>query len=234
MFPVMLVAFPLAIILALVHFFSEKYSVHVEKYHAHTISFSAGLFLGLIFLNLLPEFFKGAIYLGESIFLLLLAGFVLFHLGEKYIYQHIRDRNELLKDLAAIHVLGFFINHFVLGIALLLAFKNSNPVAGFFIFIPLLLHSFSSSLSLNHIDKHFEKHSFLGMLLPLSPLAGVSFAFLLNPTASLYYGMFSFIIGAMLYIVIRDIVPKGQAGKPLLFLTGVLLSVLAMVALSLL
>lgn len=228
------IAILLAGILSLVHLFSEEYSKHVEKYHLHTISFSAGLFLGIIFLNLLPEAFKGIPFLGENLYLAMVSGFVLFHLGEKYIYQHIKNKDELLQDLASIHAVGFFVNHLVVGMALFLAFSYENIVSGFLIFVPLLLHSFSSSLSLNHIDKHFNRKSLSGVVLPLAPVFGVGIATLLSPDPFVYYGLFSFVIGAMLYIVIRDMLPRAENGKPLLFLSGILVSVLATTVLSLL
>jgi len=230
----MLIPFALAFILSAVHVFSEEYSRHVEKYHIHTISFSAGLFLGLIFLSLLPEALKGIEHVGENAFLLMAVGFVLFHLGEKYIYQHVKNKNELLQDLASIHALGFFINHFVIGIALFLVFSFESVFHGFLIFIPLLLHAFSSSLSLNHIDKHFNRKSLSGLVLPLSPVLGVGFAAFLNPNKPLYYSLFAFVLGAMFYIVVRDMLPRKEKGKPLLFLTGALLSILITMLASLL
>lgn len=226
------IAFLLALILAMVHSFSEEYRPHVEKFHIHTISFSAGLFLGIIFLSLLPEIFVGTKAIGQSTYLLMLAGFVLFHLGEKYIYQHVKNKNTQLKDLASIHAVGFFINHFVVGITLFLAFSYKNILAGFLIFIPLLLHTFSSSISLNHIDKHFSRKSAFGVILPFSPMIGVIVAFFLNMNSVLYYSLLSFVIGAMLYIVIRDLIPREEKGKPLHFLIGVLLSMLAITLIS--
>ncbi len=219
-------ALSLALILASVHFFSEKYAEHVKKFHLQTISFSAGLFLGLIFLYLLPEFFKGLYHVGESIFLLMLAGFVSMHLGEKYIYQHISNKKERIHDLASIHALGFFINHFIVGITLLLAFSIEGIFSGFLIFIPLLLHTFSSSLSLNDIDEKLNKKFLSGFILPLSPVFGVLVAYGLNLTPYLYHLLFSFVLGAILYIVVRDTLPRDDAGKPFLFLIGVLVSVL--------
>lgn len=227
-------AFALAILLAFVHYFSEEHGRNAEKYHIQLISFSAGLFLGIIFLYLLPEFFKGGFFLRESIYLLLLVGFVFFHLGEKYIYQHIKNRKELMKDLASLHVAGFFTEHFVIGITLFLAFKIEGNVSGFLLFMPLLLHSFSSSISLNHIDSHFKRKSFFGLILPLSPFFGVCFAYFLHFSYVFYYGLFSLVLGAMLYIAIRDLLPKKEEGKPLFFVTGVLFSVLAITLVSLL
>ncbi len=227
-------AFLLSLILASVHFFSEKYAEHVKKFHMQTISFSAGLFLGLIFLYLLPEFFNGMYHVGESIFLLMLAGFVSLHLGEKYVYQHIVNKKEQMKDLASIHALGFFVNHFLVGITLFLAFSIEGILSGFLIFIPLLLHTFSSSLSLNDIDKTFNKKLLAGFLLPMSPVFGVLAAYALNLTPYLYHLLFSFVLGAMLYIAVRDTLPRGQSGKPLLFLIGVLVSVLVLTIISML
>ncbi len=230
----MVLALVLAFILVLVHIFSDKYARHVEKFHIHTISFSAGLFLGVIFLSLLPEFFKGFAHMGNFIYLLLFAGFILFHLGEKFIYQHVRNKNELLKDLGFVHAIGFFINHFVVGITLFLVFGQNDIVAGFLIFIPLLLHTFSSSLSLNHIDKHFNRKTISGFFLPLSPFLGAAFAIVMSLTQFHYYGLFSFVLGAMFYIVIRDTIPRGEKGKPLHFLIGALLSIVAITLISLL
>jgi len=230
----MVLALFLAFILVLAHIFSEKYSSLVERFHIHTISFSAGLFLGVIFLSLLPEFIKGADHLGDFIYLLMFAGFVLFHLGEKYVYQHVKNKNELLKDLASVHALGFFINHFVVGVTLFLVFSQVAISAGFLIFVPLLLHTLSSSLSLNHLDKRFSIRSPSGFLLPLSPFLGAAFATVLSVTLQHYHAMLSFVVGAMLYIVIRDTIPRKEKGKPLHFLIGALLSVVAITLMSLL
>jgi len=228
----MIEAFALAIILALVHFFSEEHGRHAEKFYIQLISFSAGLFLGIIFLYLLPEFFRGGLFLGENIYILLLAGFVFFHLGEKYVYQHIRNRKELMQDIASLHAVGFFTEHFIIGITLFLAFKIEGSVSGFLLFLPLLLHSFSSSISLNHIDSHFKRKSISGILLPLSPFFGVCVAYFLQFSYVFYYALFSPVLGAMLYIAIRDMLPKKEEGNQLFFIAGVLFSILSITLVS--
>jgi zinc transporter ZupT len=222
----------LALILALVHLFSERYARHAKKFHIQTISFSAGLFLGLIFLYLLPEFFKGMDHIGEGIYFLMLAGFACMHLGEKYIYQHVKDRKEKMQDLASIHALGFFVNHFIVGITLFLAFRIEGSLSGFLIFMPLLLHAFSSSLSLNEIDKKLKSRFLSWVVLPLSPMIGVAFAYLLNFSPYIYHLMFSFVLGTMLYIAVRDTLPRNELGKPIFFATGVMLSVLVILLIS--
>ena len=96
------------------------------------------------------------------------------------------------------------------------------------------MHTFSSTLSLNDIDKTFNKKIVAGFLLPISPVLGVLAAYALNLTPYLYHLLFSFVLGAMLYIAVRDTLPRGQAGKPRLFLIGVLVSVLILTIVSIL
>jgi len=214
----------LAIALSVLHFFSEEYSGKIEGFHSELVSFSAGLFITFIFLDLLPEFLNGLQFAGENIFLALLLGFVVFHMGEKYIYQHITNKRELLKDLTAIHALGFFFDHFTVGVALFLVFSVPIPTFGLLLFIPLLLHTVSSSLSLSHLDEVYRRKSVFGFLLPLSPVIGVLAAWLLNPTTALYYILFSIVVGALLYVVIRDMIPSGKKGDLPAFIIGFIVS----------
>ncbi len=226
----MIVPFVLAFILSMVHFFSEEYSPKIERFHSELLSFSAGLFITFIFLDLLPEFFAGIEFAGRIAFLALLLGFVIFHIGEKYIYQHITNKRELLSELQAVHALGFFIDHFTVGVALFLTLSVPSESFRILIFIPLLLHTLSSSLSLTHLDEVYSRKSIQSVLLTFSPLLGVAFAFLISPAEGTYYLLFSFVVGALLYVVIRDTIPKGRKGDPLFFMAGFLLSVILLAA----
>ncbi len=227
-----LIAFGLAVILSILHFFSEEYSPRIERHHAELISFSAGIFIPFIFLDLFPELFKGMEFAGEGIFIAMLFGFVLFHVGEKYVYQHITNKRELLADLKEIHALGFFFDHFTVGMALYLTLTVPNYLFGAIIFIPLILHTVSSSFSLNHLDEVYSRKSPFGLLLPLSPVIGVAFAFILSPAKNIYYLLFSFVIGSLLYIVIRDMIPTGKKGKLWAFGLGVAVSLAMLVGLK--
>lgn len=216
----------LGIIMSVFHYFSEEFSGKIEKFHNELVSFSGGLFITLIFIFLLPEFFEGKEFLGNGIFSLLLIGFVIFHIAEKYVYQHVKNKNELIKDLAEIHAIGFFIDHFVVGMALVFVFQSSNSLLGFIIFLPLLLHTFSSSISLTHIDNYFKQNQAVNVILSLAPLAGIITAELLNPDRAIYFAVFSLIVGALLYVTIRDMLPYKEEGKPMFFLLGFLTGML--------
>ena len=130
--------------------------------------------------------------------------------------------------------LAFFVNHFLVGITLFLVFSIEGLFSGFLIFIPLLLHTFSSSLSLNGFDNAFNKRLVANFLLPVLPVLGMLVAHVLNLTPYLYHLLFSFVLGAMFYVAVRDTLPRGQAGKPFLFLLGVLVSVLILTIVSIL
>ncbi|PIN85241.1 MAG: hypothetical protein COV47_03225 [Candidatus Diapherotrites archaeon CG11_big_fil_rev_8_21_14_0_20_37_9] len=215
-----IVPFILAGILSFIHYFSEELSKHVEKYHEAIVSFSAGMFITIIIISLLPEFFDGAKFIGQNIYPFLLLGFVFFHISEKYIYQHIKNKKKLMKDLAELHAIGFFVDHFVKGIALVFAFQGESVLFGFALFISFLLHTVSSSISLTHIDDYFKKVPGLGLLLAISPMIGVLFAELMKPDKIIFHSAFSFVIGALLYISIRDMLPEEKEGRIGYFLIG--------------
>ena len=211
-------------VLSLVHYYSEKYSYQIERYHSELTSFSAGLFITYIFLYLLPELLEGMHYTGNNIFFLMLIGFVIYHLAEKYLYQHIRNKNELMRDLSELHIAGFFVNHFVTGMILFLALSTEDFLVGLLVFVPLLLHAFSSSLSLNHIDERVQYNKPIGMLLAASPILGVFVANLLIIGGEIFYSLFALATGTLLYVVIRDAIPEDQNGKPQFFVLGFFIS----------
>ncbi|MBI2598432.1 MAG: hypothetical protein HYW50_04510 [Candidatus Diapherotrites archaeon] len=216
--------FAFAALLSVAHFFSEYFSVHVEKSHSKILSFSAGVFITYIFLGLLPEFAKGKEIIGDNAFLFLLCGFALFHVLEKYLYQHVKNKKELLKDVAELHTFGFFFDHFVIGMILFFALNTENVFLGSMAFLPLFFHTITSSISLQHIHEHFNKNILLNIALSASPLIGVLFVSTLNPPTDLYYSIFSFLIGMLLYVATRDSLPSGASGNIKFFIGGLLVS----------
>ncbi|AJF60596.1 MAG: hypothetical protein J4224_02025 [Candidatus Diapherotrites archaeon] len=222
--------FGFAVLLAIVHIFSGKLGEHVEKYHSQLLSFSAGLFITYIFLVVMPEVFRAIKIIGDNVFIILVLGFAVFHIAEKYIYQHIKNRKDLMTDLAELHVAGFFADQFVVGMALFFAFQFEDIITGAVIFIPLLIHSFSSAISLQHIQEHFNKNRLLNFVLSIAPIAGVAVALLLSPYPIIYHNFFSFVIGGIIYIAIRDMIPDKDKGDIKFFVFGVIISIAAITA----
>ncbi len=224
-----MIVFVLAMILSIVNFLSEAYSYKFERFHTGFVSFSAGLFITFIFIELLPQALNGLSVIGDKVYIIILSGFVLFHLSEKYVYQHIRHKKHMLNELAVIHISGFFIYHLVIGILLFLSFSTGIDGVGWFTFALLLTHIFSSSISLTHIDEFLGMNKLLMIVLSAAPLAGTLIASIapLSPVA--HHGLFSFVVGAVLYIVSRDMLPSKQEGSSKHFFLGFMLSLAAII-----
>ncbi|MCK4326844.1 MAG: hypothetical protein KAW41_00020 [Candidatus Diapherotrites archaeon] len=216
----------LAAVLTIVHFFSEKTANRVKEFHHEITSFSAGIFITYIMLEVLPELTMGVGFIGENVYLLLLLGFTAFHVAEKYVYQHVQNKKMLLKDLAHLHIAGFIADSFILGFALVMFFgiPLSGGKLGYLVFIPFLLHTLSSSISVRHIHEHFNSNKLEELVLSLSTVFGAVVATALELRAVAFYAVFSLVMGVLLYVVIRDLVPDGREGRPMYFLLGMALS----------
>ncbi len=212
----------LALVLSILHFFSRSISKLIEKLHIHITSFSAGMFLTLIFLDFLPRAAAGVEH-NAPVFLALTVGFVLYHLSEKYLYQHVKNKEMLLEELSELHNVGFFIDHFMVGFVLVLTFKLES-YANYLIFVPFVLHTVSSSMSLEHIRARI-KTGVNKFFLNASTLLGALFANFSQLDTFWYYTMFAFFLGALLYISVRDMLPGGKKGNTLMFLIGFLLTI---------
>ncbi len=216
--------FILAVVLSLLNWFAEQLGPRVEKHHANLLSYSAGLALAYVFVFLLPEIVDGSrSTLGNSVYYFLLAGFACFHFAEKFVYQHVRNKREQLKELGEVHALGFFADHFLLGMVLYysrLAIEGSWQ--GLLVFVPLALHTVSSSLAMSHLHERFRERQGITLLLSLAPVVGAMAAYGLNPETIAHYGLFAFAVGALLYIVVRDMLPEGRKGDSRLFALGAL------------
>lgn len=217
-----MIAVVLAFFLSIIHFFSKKISKIIERHHINITSFSSGMFLTLIFIDFLPRATVGMEY-NAPVFLVLTLGFVMFHLSEKYLYQHIKDKKMLLKDLAELHNFGFFTYHLMVGFVLYLTFELSS-YTNYLVFVPFVLHTVSSSMSLEHIH-HKIKTKFNKFILNISTFLGALFAYLIKLETFWYYTLFSFLLGALLYISIRDMLPQGKKGNPLMFFIGFLITI---------
>ena len=86
---IVLISLFLGIALVIIHYYSELIHLHSTKRTTTSfLSFAAGISVAYLFLYLLPELTAGIKHLDNLLFFFLLAGFTLFHLVEKYIYQH--------------------------------------------------------------------------------------------------------------------------------------------------
>lgn len=213
------------LILSAVHFFFEEYVEKLRKYDVAFISFSGGLFVSYLFLSLFPEIIDGFIFLGGNIFFALFWGFVIFHIVEKYIYKHTSETN-VKKRIVSLYTFGFFVNHFIIGVALVFIFRFRTLEFFYLSLIPVFFHIISSSLVIEHLHKGVRE-SLPGRLVSSGSIfLGAIAALLINLPLKVFFAVFAFIIGTLFYIIVRDTLPKYKEGKPVFFMVGVILYLL--------
>ena len=89
----------LAILIGIIEYWTKQLDIKHKPYHHQILSFSAGVSITYLLLELFPLFTKAAFDISQFLFGALLFGFILHHLIEKEIYMHNR-RHDLIKKLS--------------------------------------------------------------------------------------------------------------------------------------
>ncbi len=200
------------------HFLCYKLPLCISRSHSTLLSYGGGSLLAIIFLVFLPE----TVHFTPTmvVYPLMLLGFVIYFLSEKYLYQHVKDPKHLDEDLYHLHVAGFFIDHFIKGF-ILVTIIVLEPVLGFLTAIPLFIHTLSSSVVLEDIHK-FTGRKIDKFLLSSSTVIGVVVGIMFDFNEHLERGVLAFVLGMMLFMVSKDILPEEKEGKPRYFILGVI------------
>ncbi len=175
------------------------------------ISFGAGIFLGTVFLHLLPEAFESTRVAMAAPFVLL--GYLLVFFIEKFLFAH-RDggpeQGHMVISISAF--VGLSIHSFIEGLGLAVA--SEYPALGSVIFISILAHKMTASFSLTSLfvlAKISTRKSLLlltafslmapvGALL-MAPLVKAENDILLSPLVGLTSGTF-------LYVAVGELLPE--------------------------
>jgi zinc transporter ZupT len=211
----------LGLLLGLIHFFSENLKPAEGLKQYRIISFAAGISIAYLFLDLLPQTYEAAVHLKQLVFVFLLFGFAVFHLAEKFVYQH-SEQDTLARELKEFHSISFFCYYFLVGIVLRDKIQIS-VLEGSLFMIPIALHAGLSTASLARIHGEVRESFLLKTTLSLSALLGVIFAILIKVPAVLNNILISFIAGILLYIIVKEFLPEKKKGQPLFFIIGLAL-----------
>jgi zinc transporter ZupT len=209
-----------ALILALIHFLTERFAHRYKGAEERITSLSLGVFITFIFLDLVPRLYEVDTVIGQNIFLVMLWGFILFYLVEQLIYRHSRKYSLVYKELNEVDMVAFFIDHVIVGLALIVLILDVDPVASIFIFIPFLFHMLSSSLTVHQIYHKIRVKQGTRVLMSSSILLGAVIGAIIGITTAIFNILLAFLIGALLYVVIKDMLPKYRKGHPLYFVLG--------------
>lgn len=187
------------------------------------LGYTAGVLLGVVAFDILPEIFKAVESEHLSAtgpMLALVIGFLLFHTIEKSILMHHSSE----EDYGAHHhphvgifsALALSAHSFLDGVGIGLGFQVSTKV-GIAVAIAVIAHDFSDGLntvSLMLIHKNNQKRARLLLLIDaLAPVLGALSTLLIHITDAglvLYLGFFA---GFLLYIGSSEILPEAHREK---------------------
>ena len=185
------------------------------------LSFSAGVLLGVVSFDILPELFKLAHETGIDstwAMIALVFGFLFFHSLEKFVLVHhvheadyAKHRHPQVGILSAIALVG---HSFLDGVGIGLAFHVSDAI-GITVAIAVIAHDFCDGLntvSLMLVHRNTSRQSIAMLMLDaIAPIAGAAATLALsisNFVLMLYMGFFA---GFLLYISASDILPEAHS-----------------------
>ncbi len=214
----------IAIILALLHIIGEIFSKHIERYHIKLLSFGSGFIAGTLFLEIIPYVVRGEIHLGHYIYIFFFAGFVLIHVLEKIFYQKASGKTEFVMDIIRFQTLGLLAYGLLIGVIIVVFVEAYGDIA-YLILAPFYVRTFTISVFSKHIIEKIGSvvYRILGSV---GPIIGVIVSLFLITDKETLFLVLSISVGAILYIVVRDMIPLGREGKPIFFVLGALIAVL--------
>lgn len=215
----------LPIILSALTFFSTLLGGYVAlksvKWIKYVLGYTAGVLLGVVSFDLLPEIFEHVSEGNIDIMLPMVAlalGFLLFHILERSILIHHGDENQYgahthphVGVASALALLG----HSLLdGIAIGIGFQAGVEV-GIAVSIAIIAHKFSDGLNtvvllLRHKNKQKRAIQFL-VLVAIAPIVGVLSTLFFTVSDTILVAYLGFFAGFLLYIGASDILPQAHA-----------------------
>ena len=213
-------------VIALADYFTEGLFVRKTFFKSAFISFSAGVSVVYLLMQLLPEVYYGAFKINKIIIVFVLFGFILHHLIEKYIYQHV-PRRDLIRDLRKEHVFALFLYHFISGMVLVDLLQR-DTTQGILFFIPITFH-----IVIDNLPKKVVHGSWMvKVFFSGSILMGGILAFYTKFSDFVDFALLGFIGGIILYFIVREAIPQGKKGRPFFFILGVLIYMLVIMGLG--
>jgi ZIP family zinc transporter len=197
-----------------------------DRFHL-VLGLSAGLLLGLVGFDLLPEVFAmgGASIVGvKTVSIALIAGFLSLHFIEQFAGSHEpaesdygHDHTHAFEIAGTVGAFAMAGHIFLDGVALALAFKVSNAL-GIAVFIAMIVHAFSDGLNtvalLVKLGQWTQRGKFL---LGIDAVARISGAILgstlviSDSAIAIYLAAFS---GIVIYLATSHILPEAHANHP--------------------
>lgn len=185
------------------------------------LAFTAGVLLGVVSFDILPELFALAQTTGldpTQGMIALVVGFILFHSLEKFVLihhahedQYAEHRHPHVGVLSALSLIG---HSFMDGVGIGLAFQVSQSV-GIIVAIAVIAHDFCdgiNTVSLMLVHHNTTRRSLAMLALDaLAPVAGAASTLLFEVPPSILLLYLGFFAGFLLYIGAADILPEAHS-----------------------
>lgn len=223
-----------AVLLSIATFFSTSlggvFGLRSRSYLHLIMGFTAGVLVGLVAFDLLPEIFREITAqqvapIGPMV--AMIAGFLVFHVAEKTILIHQSHEGDYAHHShPAVGYLSAFAlsgHSFLDGVGIGIGFKVSTA-AGVAVAIAVIAHDFADGLNtvtLMLVNKNPPRRALMMLLLDaIAPVIGVlSTAAVSIPDVALPYYL-GFFAGFLLYIGASDILPEAhREGSSILTVT---------------
>ncbi len=191
-----------------------------DKLHK-LLGYTAGVMLGVVAFDILPEIFKTTEKYGPTgSMIALVVGFLLFHFVEKSILIHHSNENNYPvhkhPDVGVISALALCGHSFLDGIGIGIGFQASKTV-GIAVAIAVIAHDFTDGLNTVNLmimnKNKSSKAMYLLFLDAVAPILGVIATLFITFTdrqLSLYLGFFA---GFLLYICSSEILPEAHSKR---------------------
>lgn len=187
----------------------------------YILSFTAGVLLGVVSFDILPEIFRlaGAHGLAPTAGMVaLVAGFLFFHSLEKFLRLHHAQeggyadhRHPRLGVFSALALAG---HSFMDGVGIGLAFQVGEGV-GFIVALAVIAHDFCDGLntvSLMLVNKNTTQRAMTMLLIDAAaPVLGAASTLLFRLPPSALVPFLGFFAGFLLYISAADILPEAHS-----------------------
>lgn len=208
----------LAGILSLADYITETVFSKKLRSSKNLVSFSSGVVISYVVLDLLPAITSSVLIEGRKLFLYALFGFVAINLIEQFIYKEVGKNRNIPGYHKKIHISYFFIYNFAVGLVLV-NFAARGFIQTMLFFVPFLLYIVAEML-----PQQFEfKNELFKVLYFMAPVLGALVGiYSINIVSSIFGELISFLTGTLLYIAIRESLPSEEAERPVYFLIGII------------
>lgn len=192
------------------------FAFRYQRYLHAIMAFSAGLLIGVVFLDLLPEVFElahAASIPTRALMLTLIAGFMGIFLLEKLTIIHSEKTHDTpghRHNVGLAGAIGLSFHSFLDGLAIGIGFQAGNEV-GFVVLLAVLAHDFADGLNtvtfmLATRNSRWRTVALL-VLDASAPVAGALLAQVLRIDPSVLAFQLAFFAGFLLYLGASDLLP---------------------------